>query len=461
MTINIPRIVVSGVKGKIGKTTITLGIIKGLIKKGYKVQPFKVGPDFIDPSYHTWLAGRDSRNLDSVLFSEKMLLHSFAYGSREADIAVIEGVLGLYDSVDGVTEKGSTAYISKIIRSPVILIMDAERINRGLQAILHGFLSFDRNVNVRGVIINGVRRERQADKIIRGFKERFKNIELVGLIPYNREIEEFMRYRHLGLIHMDERRGQFDILDKVSEYVVNNLDIDRIAEIAKEAEPLDIPDIYMDFEPLDIKVGILKDESFTFYYPENIEFLSKYAMKLFFIDSLHDSNLPDIDLLVIGGGFPEVYAIKLESNKPLMNSIRKRFYNRKLFIYAECGGLMYLTDYIEDLHGDIYHLLGIIEGHISMTKRPVGHGYIYLEAVNENPLGKKGEKIVGHEFHYSNLHLKKKPKYAFKVLRGYGVDGSHDGIMKENLLALYTHLHVYHNPALFHNLMVNVKKVIG
>jgi cobyrinic acid a,c-diamide synthase len=457
MHTNIPRILISGVKGKIGKTTITLGIIKGLKEKGLRVQPFKIGPDFIDPSYHTLIADRMSRNLDSIMFNDKTLIHSFINGSIGSDIAVVEGVLGLYDSPDGVSELGSSAQISKILKTPVILILDAERINRGLQAILQGFLSYDKDVRIRGIILNNVANQKQAEKIINGIEQRFKNIEIVGSIMRDSEIEESMSYRHLGLIHIAERWQEYERINNIAERIKKQIDFKKIIEISKECEELVCDCEEHNFPPFNIKVGIIRDNVFSFYYPENLEFFHKTTKKLYYIDSINDTTLPDIDLLIIGGGFPEIYAEQLEKNKSLRNDIKFKV-EKGLMVYSECGGLMYLTNKIRTFDGNEYHMIGLIDGSIEMIKKPVGHGYVHLKVIKNNPMSKIGTQIIGHEFHYSKLFLNERVSFAYKVTRGYGIDGSHDGIIKDNILASYTHIHVNHNPTLFYNLLKNVEQ---
>lgn len=457
MRTNIPRIVVSSVKGKIGKTTITLGIIKGLKEKGLKVQPFKIGPDFIDPSYHTLIAGKVSRNLDSIMFNNKTLIRSFISGSIGSDIAVIEGVLGLYDSPDGISELGSSAQISKVLKAPVLLILDAERTNRGLQAILQGFLSYDKDVRIRGVILNNVANQKQAEKIINGIKQRFKNIEVVGSIMRDSEIEESMSYRHLGLIHIAERQLEYERINSIAERIKKQIDLEKIIEISKESEELACDCEENSFQLFNIKVGIIRDNVFSFYYPENLEFFHKTVKKLYYIDSIKDTTLPDIDLLIIGGGFPEVYAEQLEKNKSLRYDIKFKV-EKGLMVYAECGGLMYLTNKIRTFDGNEYHMIGLIDGSIEMTRKPIGHGYVYLKVIKDNPMSKIGTEIIGHEFHYSKLSLNEKVDFMYKVARGYGIDGYHDGIIKDNILASYTHIHINHNPTLFYNLLKNAEK---
>jgi cobyrinic acid a,c-diamide synthase len=448
-----PAVIISGYRGKIGKTSITMGIIEGLKKMGLRVQPFKIGPDFIDPSYHSLLAGRECRNLDSVMFARRTLISQFIRNTRDADIAVVEGVFGLYDSYDGITEAGSTAEVAKIIKSPVILILSAERTNRGLAAILKGFLSFDKEVKIKGIIVNNIANDRQRDKIERIFK--YYDVEIVGMIRRDEEIERVMGYRHLGLIPIEERREEERRIEEVARKISEQIDLKKVLEIAKEAEELEVEPEILDAQRINVKVGIIKDRAFSFYYPENIEFLQAHSDRVYFIDSLNDRTLPEIDLLYVGGGFPEVYASMLSRNKELLKEIRARYDRGRISIYAECGGLMLMCDKLVDLSGEEHDLIGIIDGDVFMERRPVGHGYVHLKTVKDTIFAKKGDELIGHEFHHSRLKLRGEESFAYEVMRGHGVDGKHDGIAKERFLASYTHVHVLHKRDVFLNLLLS------
>jgi cobyrinic acid a,c-diamide synthase len=456
---NKPRIIISGVSGKIGKTLITSAIISLLRERGYRVQPFKVGPDFIDPSYHNIFSDVSSRNLDSIMFNRETIIKSFCKIMKDADICVIEGVFGLYDSVDGVSERGSTAEISKILKAPVILIVDAERINRGLLALVKGFVEFDRKVKLAGIIVNKVAHEKQREKIVSAFRENFKELEIIGLIYRDSLIEEKMKYRHLGLIPISERTDEIEEIKQAIGKVGRQIDIDKLIELASNVEEICPPESEETGFVVrrSIKVGVIRDNIFSFYYPENIEFFEATCDKVYNIDSTRDSSLPEVDLLYIGGGFPEVYAEMLEKNKPLKNDIKKK-YDKGLKIYAECGGLIYLSSNVRTFNGEEYEMVGLIDGYIEMGRRPVGHGYVYLSAIRDNPLTNFNQRLIGHEFHYSRLTLREKVDFAFRVERGYGVDGLHDGVIKENLLAMYTHLHFLHNPEVFRKLTMWANK---
>lgn len=450
---NKPRMIISGVSGKIGKTVVTSAIISLLRERGYRVQPFKIGPDFIDPSYHNIFSNTSSRNLDAVMFRKETIINSFCRTMENADIGVIEGVLGLYDSVDGITEKGSTAELSKILKAPITLIVDAERINRGLLAIVKGFIEFDKDVKITGIIINNVAHEKQREKIVNAFREYFKEIEIVGVIYRNNIIREKMRYRHLGLVPASERSHEIEEIIQAIKHVGQQIDIDKVVEMASNVDEICPPSLeekYPVAKP-GVKIGVIRDSIFSFYYPENIEYFETVADKVYYVDSINDSSLPDIDLLYIGGGFPEVYASLLEKNKPLKNEIRKK-YKDGLKIYAECGGLIYLSEKVKTFDGEEYTMTGLIDGYVEMHRRPVGHGYVYLSTIKDNPLTSPNQYLIGHEFHHSRLVLKEKVDFAFKVERGYGVDGIQDGVMKNNLLAMYAHIHFLHNPEAFKKL---------
>jgi len=449
----LPRLMISSTRGKSGKTVISLGIMIGLKELGLKVQSFKVGPDFIDPSYHELITGVPSRNLDCVMFGRETVLRSFVKHASGAEISIIEGVFGLYDSPDGLTEYGSTAEAAKVIACPVVLVVDAERANRSLLAMIRGFRTFDTVVKIKGLILNNVGTERQTRKIEAAFRTVMPNIEVLGSVPRSLSVEDAFGYRHLGLVHTAEREGDREKVKKVARAVAEHLNLERIRDVANDTEDLMPP------EPeerarntFDVTVGVIRDKVFSFYYPENIEYLETHAKRVHYFDTSVDSDLPDLDLLYLSGGFPEVYAAQLEENIGLMESIRAR-HGAGMQIYAECGGLMYLAKSLIDTEGKPHEMIGLIDGVVRMEKKPVGHGYVTLETAASNPLTQGKIQVIGHEFHHSRLILEESPTFAFNVRRGYGLDGRNEGIMKTRLLAMYTHLHVLHNPNLFDALL--------
>ncbi len=442
MELDIPRVVISGIKGKIGKTTITIAILYTLSKLGLKVQPFKVGPDFIDPTYHRLVSNVWSRNLDAYLMSSEEIIRRFCKYCIDKDVAIIEGVFGLYDSIDGISEIGSTAHIAKILKAPVVLIVDVERMNRSILPIIRGFKQFDENVDIRGIILTNLANPRHAAKMVRILEN--ENIEIIGLIPRSERLREVMTYRHLGLIPTIERKDAAGIVDVVEREIRPYLDVETLLRIAREAGTLKIDSdlIKEDIgDKYNVSIGIIFDEAFSFYYPEVLENVHMYADKVHYISSVSTDSLPEIDILIIGGGFPEVYAEKISKNKPLMSSIRK-FVENDGVVYAECGGLMYLTSSILTLDNEEYDMCAIFDAYTVMKKRPVGHGYVEAEVVNNNIISSIGQVIRGHEFHHSKIIVKDNDvRYAYKLRRGFGITGKFDGLIKRNVLAQYLHIH--------------------
>jgi cobyrinic acid a,c-diamide synthase len=450
-----PRVMIAATRAKSGKTLISCSIMSALAKLGLKVQPFKVGPDFIDPSYHSIVSELPSRNLDSYMFTRDKLMWAFASQATKADVSVIEGVFGLYDSPDGLSERGSSAEVAKLLRCPVILVVNAERANRSLLATIQGFREFDPEVQIKGIILNRVGTQRQEQKIRAAVHATETDIEILGAIPRSAVIEEQFKYRHLGLVPTSERARELEELRSTIATTANHLDIIGIRNVAQTTEDLVLPEPRRETQTRrNVAVGVIRDKAFSFYYPENLEYLEVNASRVHYIDSFADTELPDIDLLYVGGGFPEVYAAELQKNEKLMDSIRKSW-SAGMHIYAECGGLMYLASSIVDTDGESHKSVGLIDGVVHVEKTPVGHGYVRLQATMPNPLTTLGTELVGHEFHHSRLEFGHRPAFAFQVLRGHGIDGVHDGILRERLIAMYTHLHVHHNPSLFGNLLAS------
>ncbi len=433
----VPRLVMSSFKGMSGKTLITLAVLYGLQKRGFKTAPFKAGPDYIDPTYHRAAAGVPSRNLDVVLMGEDGVLKRFAKYARGADVAIVEGVLGLYDSVDGVSELGSTAQLAKLLKAPVVLVLNGERINRTMRAIVRGLRHFDSEVQIPAVILTNVT-ERQREKLAKSLPE--EGVEVIGAVPRSKAVEEAFRYRHLGLVPTDERGDVDTVLRVVESYVLPHIDIDRLVEIAKTAGELDVSPDAEASAGGSCRVGIVMDNAFTFYYPELIEEASRVGQPVF-ISALRDGSLPQLDALIIGGGFPEVFAEGLEKNKPFRKSVFN-YVESGGFLYAECGGLMYLTSTIV-IDRFEYQMVGAIDAVTVMLNKPVGKGYAWGVVTGETPIAPRGATVKGHEFHYSKLILREGVQLSIKLDRGVGVGGGWDGIVKKNMHAQYLHIHPY------------------
>jgi len=444
----IPRILLSGTSSRVGKTMISIGLMRALTNRGYVVQPYKVGPDFIDPSFHYFATGRYSRNVDGFMLSGEANLEIFERNFKGADIAVIEGKTGLYDSHDAVDERGSTAEMSKILKSPVILIANAERLSRTAAAFVMGYKVFDPEVDIKGVILNRVGGERHSNKVRKAVEELAK-MKVLGTIPRKKDV--VIPDRHLGLIPAFEREEDFyELFDNLSELVELYLDIDEIVKMAMEApelEDLPINPIFEKKEP-EVTIGVVRDRSFNFYYQDNIDALSSRA-NIVVIDALKDNKLPDLDALYIGGGFPEIFAEELEHNNSFRNSVYD-FCESGKPVYAECGGLMYLGEFLSTKDGNEYEMVGFLPFKTEMKRKFQALGYSVYKVQEDNIVSRKGDIINGHEFHYSKFIPMNSGADAlecvFRVERGRGIDGARDGVVKKNTLANYFHLNISSYP---------------
>ena len=442
----IPRLVIGAPQGHSGKTTVTLGILAALATgKNLKIQPFKKGPDFIDPSWMTRVTGRHCRNLDSYLMNKDDLRKSFIRGAVNADVAIVEGAMGLFDGVD-LEGSGSTAEIAKAISSPVVLVVDTTRMTRSIAALVKGFQTFDENVLIAGVILNKVARPRH-ENMLRSAIAHYCGIPVLGAIPKGQQF--IIPDRHLGLVPADEDDDLNLAVQNVGKSAGQYLDLDKLMEIAATAKPLEVDDNDKITGSYDLKtdkgvkpiVGIIRDRAFSFYYPENIEAIKNAGADVALIDALQDKKLPAVDALFIGGGFPEVFADQLQANESLRFDIFSKI-EAGLPVYAECGGLMYLCKSLiwQDRS---YNMVGILPCDVQMVDKPQGHGYMIVEVKEENPFFSTGTVIKGHEFHHSkviNLDYRV-AKFAYRVDRGWGIDGKNDGIIYKNVLATYNHIH--------------------
>lgn len=438
---NVPRIVISAPHGQSGKTTVSIGLIGALVKSGFIVQPFKKGPDFIDPSWLTRVSGRSCRNLDCFMMDDEAIRDSLVQGGQDADIAVTEGAMGMFDGLD-LDGSGSTAQIAKIIDAPVVLVVNCNRMTRSVAPLVKGFKDFDPEVRVAGVILNNVVRARHEEMLV-GAIEKYCDLPVLGVIPKDSSFA--IPNRHLGLIPAEEDRELQQAINNIEQIALKTLDLKKIMEIAGEAPPLIGGDGKREGKSLgsknSVKVGIIKDRAFTFYYPENLESLEQAGAELVFINALSDQGIPDIDALFIGGGFPEIFARELSRNRPFRNALAGRI-ERGLPVYAECGGLMYLGQSI--IEGDErYPMTGVLPFDVLLKKKPQGHGYTMMEVKKKNSFFSLNSTIKGHEFHNSCLvNLKTEGvDFAFQVKRGHGIDGTKDGILYKNILACYNHIH--------------------
>lgn len=420
-----------------GKTTISTGIMKALSEE-QKVQPFKVGPDYIDPTYHTLATNNISRNLDSFFMSNGQIREAFERGLNisNSKMGVIEGVRGLYEGISPVEDVGNTASIAKALNAPVILILNARSLVKSAAAIVIGFKTLDPTIRIEGVILNLVKGRKHYLKAKEAV-EKLADTPVIGGIPRDEAIT--VEQRHLGLVPAVERENIKRNIRDWGKLMVENVDLDALISIMKGAGKL--PEgrepLFQQKNRKKVKIGIARDEVFTFYYQDNLEAMEANNAEMVYFSPLHDQEVPDVDGIYIGGGYPEIFARELEANQNMRKSMHK-FYQDERPIYAECGGLMYLSRSINQ------HQMCDVFGYNShMTKKPQALSYVIAKATHDNIIIPAGETFHGHEFHYSRLELEgANPKFAFEILRGRGVSGSMDGLMSKNTLASYVHTHV-------------------
>ena len=445
--INFPRIIIAALKGGAGKTILTLGLTAAWLKKGIRVMPFKKGPDFIDAGWLALAADRSCYNLDSFMMSDKQIIKSFLTRSTGADVSLIEGNRGLFDGLDS-DGCCSTAELGKLLKTPVIIVVDVTMATRTIAAIVLGCQKFDTGLNIAAVILNRVAGARQ-ESVIRKSIEQYCGIPVIGVIPKLKG--GFFPERHMGLVPCQEREHAVKAIEWARSAVEENLDLGEVWRLARNVEPLEMKGQKNKEESLIIsnndppRIGFIRDKSFWFYYPENLEQLKKLGGDLVEINSMEDRDISGIDALYIGGGFPETQAKVLADNVSFREALKQRI-EAGLPVYAECGGLMYLGECLI-INEKIYPMAGVLPIKFILEEKPQGHGYTILEVTGENLYFKTGEILKGHEFHYSRALLTDSEDITtvFRVLRGQGLDGKRDGLCKKNLLATYTHLHAEGN----------------
>ena len=433
------QILITGDRSGSGKTSITLALAALLTKK-HRVQTFKVGMDYIDPSYLSAVSGRPCRNLDSFALSDVKIRDIFQYGCRGADMALVEGVRGLYEGAEALTDVGSTAAIAKTLDLPVILVVSAQSITRSSAAIVRGFQSFDPQVRIAGVILNNTRGGSHRAKATTAI-EHYCGVPVIGAIPRMEEMQLAMR--HLGLVPYREGsgRGDFDArIDTITEMIGQYVDLDRFVSLMKECDMPHATSPAFDSSPKrDVKVGIALDEAFNFYYADLFDILHALGAEYIPFSPIHD-RLPEADGYIIGGGYPELFIRELEANTPMREAL-KEVSGNGVPVYAECGGLMYLAREI-DWDGEWHDMVDLVPGSVRKGQIRVV-SYISGTLSRDCLLGPTGSRLLGHEFHHSELVMdeKEKVEYAIKLDRGTGIEGGFDGVVENNMLASYSHLH--------------------
>ena len=430
------RLFLSAAHKSSGKTTIAIGLAAAFTGDGATVQTFKKGPDYIDPMWLRRASGRACYNLDFNTQTPAGILSTFARNARGADVALVEGAKGLHDGVD-VEGSNSSAALARLLGAPVVLVVDATGMARGVAPLVQGYAAFDPAVRIAGVILNKVGSTRQTGKLVSAL-ERFTDIPVLGAIGRDEGVA--LRERHLGLTPPGETSGADAVVAAASAAVRRGVDLDRVRQIADRAPRLEPPVLVAETRrTADVIVAVARDEAFGFYYADDLEAFSRAGARLVFFDALRDPGLPRCDALFIGGGFPETHAARLAANASLRRDIRDRI-GAGLPSYAECGGLMYLSRSIV-WGGERWPMVGAIPADARMNRRPQGRGLVVLEETGLAPWSVRRGRLSAHEFHHAAIEgLPTGSAFVWRVRRGAGIDGENDGVVIGSLVAGFTHL---------------------
>jgi cobyrinic acid a,c-diamide synthase len=425
-----------------GKTVIATGLCAALRARGNSVQPFKKGPDYIDSMWLGRAAGRPCRNLDFFTMAPSEIVAACSRYGSDTDVSIIEGTKGLHDGV-AVDGSDSNAALTKLLQSPVVLVVDARGLTRGIAPLVDAQSRFDKDVRTAGVILNRVGGPRHESKL-RAAIERYTDIPVLGAVCDSRDLT--ITEGHLGLLPANDHPQAARIVESLAQAVRTQVDLDRMLRIAAEARwPAANHELKAaDIPVASVRIGVARDAAFGFYYPDDLEGLQAAGAELHFFDTLRDASLPDVDAVFIGGGFPERHMDALAANVYLRHELKARI-QAGMPAYAECGGLMYLSRSLQ-WTGKRAAMVGAIEADTVMHEKPRGRGYVKLRETGKSPWplldrGSKQQILCAHEFHYSDLeNCAPGLDFAYEVVRGRGVDGRHDGIVAHNVLASFSHL---------------------
>ncbi|MBR1759635.1 MAG: cobyrinate a,c-diamide synthase [Schwartzia sp.] len=432
-----PRVVIAAPMSGSGKTTVVTGLLAAMRARGIKAQSYKIGPDYIDPGYHTLASRRPAHNLDTWLVSKERLADIFMRTMADADLAVIEGVMGLYDG--GKNGISSTAEIAKLLNAPVLLVVNAKSMGESAAALVMGFKQYDPAVNLAGVILNRLGSDTHRAMIEEALEK--MGVPVFGAIKRNDAMT--MPERHLGLVPVEENARERETVEEIGRVVGASVDIEKIAALAKSALPLMEAQSFLAPVQNKARIAVARDEAFSFYYPESLAVLEQQGAKLVFFSPLHDKTLPDVDGLILGGGFPEMFAKELYENESMRASI-KAAAEKEMPIYAECGGFMYLMRRVTDFEGNSFPMLGVIPGEAKMNKKLQTVGYVSAEMERDTVLGTKGTVLRGHEFHFSS---ECEPEAGADYPRAFTFRKTRNpvpypaGYAKGKVLGSYLHLH--------------------
>ncbi len=433
---------------------MTLAILAALRRRGLTVAPFKVGPDFIDPGHHATVSGRMSRNLDGWMCGEKWVRRTFTAGSAGADLAVVEGVMGLFDGASGDSEEGSTAEVAKWLDGRVVLVVDARSQARSAAALVHGFVGFDPKLKFAGIIFNRVGSPRH-EELLRQAVESVAGLPpVLGCLP--RDAELTLGERHLGLVTAQDAPLGKELCDRLADWVEEHVDLDAILQVGAEKPLPGVRPAAPRQVPAKVRIGVARDEAFCFYYPDNLELLQAAGAELVPFSPLRDAALPEgIDGLYLGGGYPELKAEQLEGNRGLLEEIRSAALSG-LPVYAECGGFMLLSESI-----DGRPMAGVFSAKARMLTKRKALGYREVAFTDDTPLGPAGTLVRGHEFHYSEMELPEDVPRHYRMSRRGGVDLGVEGYRVHNVLGSYVHLHFGSNPQVAENFVSFCRKRKG
>ncbi|MDT7459886.1 cobyrinate a,c-diamide synthase [Citrobacter koseri] len=450
MAAKLHAFILAGTGSGCGKTTVTLGLLSLLKRRGMRVQPCKVGPDYLDSGWHTAVCGSASRNLDSFMLPEPVLNALFCEHMQQADVAVIEGVMGLYDGYGTDPNYCSTAAMAKQLGCPVILLVDGKAVSTSIAATVMGFQHFDPDLNIAGVIVNRVNSETHY-QLLKTAIERYCSLPVLGYVPGVEGVA--LPERHLGLITARESVVNQQPWQDFADTLERTLDIDALLSLSQlTALPAgEWPALPDPQAGKGLTVAIADDEAFNFYYPDNIKLLERTGVTMTRFSPLHDSTLPECQMIWLGGGYPELHAAALAANTPMLAQMRAA-HQRGVAIYAECGGLMYLGSTLEDASGEIHRMVDVIPGHSKMGKRLTRFGYCEAQAREQTLLAAAGEVLRGHEFHYSDFLPENPAVMACRKVRdGKTLQEWSGGWQVGNTFASYLHVHFAQRPAMLNH----------
>ncbi|MEO5339101.1 MAG: cobyrinate a,c-diamide synthase [Magnetococcus sp. MYC-9] len=439
---NFPGIFVGATRKSSGKTLISIGLLESFVRRGLVVQPFKKGPDYIDPRWLAAAAGRACHNLDFFMMGQEAILNNFFRYAQGADLSLVEGNMGLFDGQD-LQGADCGAALADLLQLPILLVIDCQGLARGIAPLVRGHLDFPGGEAIRGLILNNISSPRQERKILAALQH-YCPVPILGTLPRDKQI--VIEERHLGLEPAGERDGLQERLRAIGNLVAEHLDLERILQMARQApaRPPPPPCPARNNPPVvstdGVRVAYVTDRAFHFYYPENLLALQEQGVELVPVSLLGHESLPEVSGLYIGGGFPEMFMDDLAANQRLMGDLRQKI-AAGLPVYAECGGLMVLA---EKLHwqGHTVPMVGALPIEVSMGRRPQGYGYMEVEGCREGLWPGLGQRVPCHEFHYSGVtRIGEGVTFAYRVLRGHGVDGRHDGLLFRKVFASYAHIH--------------------